>query len=612
MKHATRNAIESFVLHDHAVQFYEDEAFMTDAVAKYIAPGVRNGHPVIVIATPPHRQAFAERLSEEGLDVDRATSHGVLTLLDARETLATFMNGDSPDPLRFRNTVGGLIQKTHAGREHLPLRAFGEMVDLLWRDGNPEGAISLESLWNELAMTHSFSLVCAYAMSNFAKEEYAERFRRVCSEHRQVFPTERYTDSDDRIARLREISMLQQKAQALETEIAQRKQLERVLRDSLMARQEAEAKLRQSEQDLKDFFENAVEGLHWVGSDGVILWANQAELDLLGYSREEYVGRNIAEFQADPDTVNDLFARFERNEAVHNYEARLRRKDGTLCSVLINSNVLWRNGEFVHTRCFTRDITDRKIAEVERDRLLVSECEARKEAEAANELKDQFLATVSHELRTPLTAILGWTELAKPDAREPAVMRAFEVIERNAKLQLQLVDDLLNVSRMVAGKLSINQEPVDIATVVSLVVESVRPKAMAKNLELRTAIDRTVGTVEGDAGRLQQVVGNLLTNALKFTPANGTIEVQLERQGNHACISVIDSGDGISADFLPHVFDRFRQAQGNLVRKHDGLGLGLAIVRYLVEAHNGRVEAHSEGAGRGARFVVLLPLSAAV
>src|SRR5215207_7807592 len=219
--------------------------------------------------------------------------------------------------------------------------------------------------------------------------------------------------------------------------------------------------LRRRERELADFIENASVGLHWVGADGTILWANQAELDLLGYAREEYIGREIIEFHADQDVIKDILRRLANRETLHNYEARLSCKDGSVRLVLINSNVMWEGDRFVHTRCFTRDITERKRAEEELreskrqlEELLEREQSARAEAEQANRLKDEFLATVSHELRTPLTAILGWAHLLRVKRfDEVSTANALETIERNAHAQSQLIDDLLDVSRIITGNL---------------------------------------------------------------------------------------------------------------------------------------------------------------
>ena len=625
--------------------------------------------------------------------------------------------------------------------------------------------------------------------------------------------------------------------------------------------------LRRRERELTDFIENASLGLHWVGADGTILWANQAELDLLGYAREEYIGRSITEFHADRDVIDDILCRLTNRETLHNYEARLRCRDGSVRHVLINSNVLWDGERFVHTRCFTRDITERKQAEEELllskrqlEELLSREQNARAEAERqrdftrlvlegapiavgvmegpdhrfalvnrvtceltglaegqmigrphaevvpeadevvgpildrvyatgagetdeievelltgrrhllvtwtalpgrdsrpgsvlylslditdrkrmegrlreseaqlrtladavpqlvwmaepdghvfwynrrwydytgttpeqmegwgwqsvhdpeilprvikrwrasletgepfemefplkgadgafrwfltrvnplrdsrgrlvrwfgtntdvdgqrrtaedlreANRLKDEFLATVSHELRTPLTAILGWAHMLRAgQLDEQGATSALETIERNARTQAQLIDDLLDVSRIITGKLRLDVRQVDPGSFIEPAVEALRPAAEAKGVRIRKVMDTGVVSVAGDPARLQQVVWNLLSNAIKFTPKGGKVQVRLERIDSHIEIAVSDTGAGIKPEFLPHVFERFRQADQTTTRRHGGLGLGLAIVRHLVELHGGTVEADSPGEGRGATFVVKLPV----
>jgi len=242
-------------------------------------------------------------------------------------------------------------------------------------------------------------------------------------------------------------------------------------------------------------------------------------------------------------------------------------------------------------------------------RLLQAEQAARAFAEATNRAKDEFLATLSHELRTPLTAVLGWTRLLSAGLLDPGgARRAAEVIERNAAMQARLIDDLLDVSRIISGTLHLEMQRVELVPVVEAAVESVRAVAQAKSLELRLALDDGAGPVAGDPARLQQVVWNLLSNAIKFTPPGGLVEVRLERDGpRRARLRVADSGEGIAPEFLPHVFERFRQAESSTTRRHGGLGLGLAIVRHLVERHGGGVRAESGGPGRGATFTVELP-----
>jgi signal transduction histidine kinase/CheY-like chemotaxis protein len=245
----------------------------------------------------------------------------------------------------------------------------------------------------------------------------------------------------------------------------------------------------------------------------------------------------------------------------------------------------------------------------EREQLLVREREAREQAEIASRAKDEFLGTLSHELRTPLNAIFGWTRmLSTGGLNDETFSRAIETIERNAKLQARLIDDMLDVSRIISGKLRLDAQPVDLTSVINAAVDTSRPAADAKDIRVQVVLDFGAGCVLGDPVRLQQVIWNLLSNAIKFTPKQGRVQIQLERINSHVEITVSDTGPGIDEEFLPHVFERFRQADSSITRKHGGLGLGLAIVRHLVELHGGSVEASNRVDLPGAMFVVNLPV----
>ncbi|MDB6090092.1 MAG: two-component hybrid sensor and regulator [Gammaproteobacteria bacterium] len=254
------------------------------------------------------------------------------------------------------------------------------------------------------------------------------------------------------------------------------------------------------------------------------------------------------------------------------------------------------------------EIAERLRAEAEREALLAREKVLRAEAEELSRLKDEFLATMSHELRTPLNAIFGWITLLRTRRLDEATQeRALETIERNARAQKRLIEDLLDVSRIVTGKVALELVTVDPRRVVEAALETMHPAAQAKGLQIVPLLDSSAGTVRGDFARLQQIVCNLLSNAIKFTPAGGQVEVCLARRDGEVEISIRDSGQGIKPEFLPLVFDRFRQEDGSISRRHGGLGLGLAIVRHLVELHAGTVDADSAGEGKGARFSVRLP-----
>lgn len=289
---------------------------------------------------------------------------------------------------------------------------------------------------------------------------------------------------------------------------------------------------------------------------------------------------------------------------------RVRWLDNSIHWVLVRGNCFTDEaGKTNMLAGVSVDITRRKQIESEREKLLATEQELRQSAEDANRLKDEFLATLSHELRTPLNAILGWSQmLQNRSVGEDDRIKALMTIERNARAQSQLIDDILDVSRIITGKLRLDVRSVDLPSVITAAVEAALPAAEAKGIRLQSLLDPQAGPISGDSDRLQQIVWNLLSNAVKFTPKGGRVQVRLERVNSHVEIVISDTGKGIEAEFLPHVFDRFRQSDGSMTRRHGGLGLGLAIARQLVELHGGLVSVESAGSGQGATFTVNLPL----
>ena len=285
-------------------------------------------------------------------------------------------------------------------------------------------------------------------------------------------------------------------------------------------------------------------------------------------------------------------------------EYRITRKNGSETWVSGRGRGIYaEDGKLIGMLGFVQDITTRKTAEVESERLY-------RQAEESGRLKEEFLATISHELRTPLSAILGWARMLRlGQLSEEHTAKALDTIERNARAQAQLVDDLLDVSRIMTGKLRMDVRPSDPNAFIDAAVDAVRPAAEAKGVRVQKVIDTGAISIPGDPVRLQQVVWNLLSNAIKFTPRGGRVQIRSERVNSHLEIVVSDTGQGITADFLPHVFDRFRQADQKTSRQHGGMGLGLAIVRHLVEMHGGTVSAESEGEGKGATFTVTLPIT---
>lgn len=340
--------------------------------------------------------------------------------------------------------------------------------------------------------------------------------------------------------------------------------------------------------------------------DGVITSWNKGAERIFGYTPDEAIGQPVSMLiPADhADEEPNIIARLRRGDRIEHYETVRVRKDGTLVDISLTvSPIVGADGTILGASKIARDISEGKRAAKESERLYL-------EAQASNRLKDEFLATVSHELRTPLTSILGWASLLR-SGKVPAaeVTKYLDTIERNARAQAQLIDDLLDVSRIISGKIRVDVRSLDPNSFIEAAIEAVKPAAEAKGIRLQKIMDTGVVSVSGDPVRLQQVVWNLLSNAIKFTPKGGRVQIRLERVNSHIEIIVSDNGMGISPEFLPYVFDRFRQADQRTTRHHSGLGLGLAIVRHLVELHGGSVRAESPGEGQGSTFTVQLLVS---
>jgi PAS domain S-box-containing protein len=375
----------------------------------------------------------------------------------------------------------------------------------------------------------------------------------------------------------------------------------------------AENAMRVSEERLRRAQQAARLGTwDWDLKSGEVVWS-EGIYELLGLAPGSF-DTNFERWREfvlpeDSEAIDKIMGEVLAHGGGFSTELRVRRADGEVRWLASIGRVeTGEDGSACRALGVNIDITERKRTEEERELFLAREQAARLQAEEANRLKDEFLATLSHELRTPLTAILGWAHMLKAGGLDDATARhAIETVERNAHAQRQLVEDVLDVSRIVTGKLRIEQTAVNLLDVVRAALDSVRPAADAKRIEVRCAFDPRVGTVAGDPSRLQQVVWNMLSNAVKFTTAGGVVKIGVERLLAQTRITVSDTGQGIAPDFLPYVFDRFRQADGSTTRQHGGLGLGLAIVRHLVEAHGGSVHAYSAGLGQGATFTVDLP-----
>src|SRR5688572_19603015 len=354
--------------------------------------------------------------------------------------------------------------------------------------------------------------------------------------------------------------------------------------------------------------------VEWDSDFRVSRWSESAER-VFGWKADEVIGKHVNEWQFvfadDVDAVALVTNRQREGVEVQGVQRnRNYTRDGSVLFCEWYNSVLHDDrGQMVSVLSLVLDVTARAKAEEERAALLIRERDARQHAEEADRLKDEFLATLSHELRTPLTSILGWASMIRDGEVEgSAAERAIETIERNARSQARLIDDLLDVSRIITGNLRLDLHPLNLAPIVNAALDALRPTADVKGIRLQTRFVPEECLVKGDSNRLRQVIWNLLSNAIKFTPRGGSVKVELDCIESTARLTVRDTGDGISAEFLPYVFDRFRQAEGSISRKQGGLGLGLAVARHLVELHGGTIRAESEGLGKGSVFSVDLPM----
>lgn len=543
----------------HAVQFYESPEYLAGVIRDYILEGLRASEPAIAIARREHLDLIENALRQAGADLDR------VTFIDARATLDTFMDGTAIDRDAFMTAIGGVLDRASAGVSRI--RAYGEMVDLLWRDGNTDAALKLESLWDEIAELYPMSLLCAYSMDDFATGEHTVHFDALCCAHTHVAPAE----TIGREVTGRDIAMLQQRAKALENEIAQRK------------RYEAD----------NTFLLNAATS-----------WIHSLDYD----ARVEQVAALAIPYLADACAVDveRPDGTLERASNAGNVDAPDAQK------LVVPMRIGQRNvGVITLVRARPFDFRDTALAVeyARRAAMALENALLYRLAQDSNRTKDQFLATLSHELRTPLTAILGWARMLNMAELEPEMVRTgCATIERSARAQATIIDDLLDLSKIVTGKLSLHTEPVDLMAVIDAALETVHVAQESKAIHVDVASPEERLIVNGDPTRLQQIVWNLLSNAIKFSPAGGRVFVHVERTAESARIVVRDEGEGIPTSFLPYVFDSFRQGDSNITREHGGLGLGLAIVKYLAELHGGSVSASSMGEGRGATFTVTLPL----
>jgi PAS domain S-box-containing protein len=547
----------------HTVQFYAEDQSLIAALSQLVSTALAAGDSAVVIVSQLHSEALMLELQARGLDTMTAIWQGRFILLDAAETLAKFTVDGWPDATRFSELIGGRVARAKAASQGGNSRvvAFGEMVSLLWAQGKPDAAIRLEQLWNDLAKTHSFSLRCAYPIGSFARAEDSEPFQKICAEHSAVIPSESYTDLSSEVDRLRNISHLQQKARALETEKAERKNIQRSLQ------------LRESE--LADILENAVEGVQQVGPDQTILWTNKALLNLLGYAPQEYIGHSLCAFHVHQHVFKEFWAKLMRREDIYDFPAELRCKDGSVKQVVIHSNGLWENRTFVHTRCFIRDVTEQKRLE----QVLRS---AEKQAAMG-----RVAAGIAHEINNPLETVTNVFYL----------LRDHPSLDDDARELARIANEEMDRVRHIASQtLAFCRDPESPVTVsLRLILDDVLEAFRRQIQTNRVTIERNIdvdGLVVAFPVELRQIFINLIANALQAMPEGGTLRVSLRStsQWNASVarpgirVSVTDTGVGIPTKHRHKIFEPFFTTKAE-----KGTGLGLWVSRGIVQKLDGTI-----------------------
>ncbi|HJR78033.1 MAG TPA: response regulator [Nitrospiraceae bacterium] len=575
------DVIEDIHESDHLVQFYEQDAFLVEQAVNFITAPSESDHTGIIIATQPHHEAMQQRLAASLTGQPASSSRRRIIALDARATLEEIMVLGHPHQGRFTDLIGRLIdQATQGGSK--PVRVFGEMVALLWADGKHDAALQLEELWNQLGAVHRFSLLCAYPIQGFSRSEDTVRFAGICGLHSVVRPTESFllSKSTERVHRV--VAHLQLRAQILQAEIARR--------------EEAERTLRRREQDLSDFLENAAEGLHQVGPDGTILWANKAELDLLGYQPDEYIGHHIAEFHADAGTIDDVLKRLLQGETLYDYPARLRCKDGTVKDVLIHSNALWEDGRFIHTRCFTRDVTERRRIEEELDRrvaartreLVLSQNKLRALASQLSLAEQRVRKEVATELHDYLAQLLIVLRMKLFKADQQAKDTTLAGLLHEA-------DRVLDESIMYTRSLMADLTPPILQFGLVMSLRWLAEKFRRHNLTVDVRAEPVhMDLTEDQIGLLFQSVRELLMNVVKHAKTDKA-QVSVQSNGQDLTLEVSDAGQGFRPSTRPSSFPG-----------QDAGQFGLFSIRERMEALGGRFAVESTP-GCGTRVILMLP-----
>ncbi|KVF75819.1 histidine kinase [Burkholderia sp. FL-7-2-10-S1-D7] len=566
---------------DHFVQFYESDAQLVSEVALFAADALRAGGSAIVIARPDCLAAVHERLRTLGAPIGHAARERIF-MSNAQTLLDSFMDGNLPDPARFRRSIGTIVEAAvRAGR---PVHVFGEMVALLCAQERYAGALRLEALWNELIEQHRFSLYCGYPGDVFPSVEQSETFRHVCALHRRILPDASLRNDENELHLT--LALSQQRSRALSEEIRRREDAEQQRNGVLMHAPLPIALLS--------------------GAAHRIVLANHRFSELCG--RTDIVDQQLTSVLPGGDTPAIVHAletarTLGRSTTIGEHRDRPEPDGARVYRLHFNPQPLADGlGVIVSAVEVTEHVAAREklvAANAERDRLLG-------ELRDANQAKDQFLAVLGHELRNPLTPISLALELIRHRDGQ-ATPDEIAIIQRQLDHMVRLIDDLLDVSRITRGKITLKKEPVQLADIVDRAVEVASPLLEQRRHRLHVDTDPDA-RCHGDAVRLSQVVANLLTNAAKYTLPGGDIAVRAARGADGTTlVEVSDNGAGIPRDRLDSIFEPFYRLDGDAKQAHGGLGIGLALVRSLVTLHGGTVRADSAGPGCGSTFTISLP-----
>lgn len=572
----------SLITHsDHAVQFYEQDAFLVNELSSYIQAGLSAGESAIVIASASHRAALAARLNGHAVG-------GRYVALDDAETLSQFLVNGWPDGERFQAVVEPFLRQA-VGAGNGRVRIFGEMVARLWEAGRLDAALHLEKLWNQLATQYSFSLLCAYKIRDFANHTHVHHFEQICAAHSIATPAESalLSETSLNVETARSLTVFQQKAYALETEVGRRQELERVLR--------------KREEELADFLENGVECLHQVGPDGTILWANKAELAMLGYEVDEYVGHPITQFHVDQPTITDVLERLLRGETLYDYPARLRCKDGSIKEVLIHSNGRWEDGTFRYTRCFTRDITERKRFEQELDRrveartreLVLSQQKLRALAAELSLSERRVRKEISTELHDYLAQLLVVLRLKLVHATELAIDHP--KLTQVLKEADEALDESIHYTRSLMADLHPSVLEWGLPLALRWLGEKFRKHRLTVELDIPESL--AVDLSENQIGLLFQSVRELLMNIVKHAQTDRA-QISLRLQGAELQLEVADKGKGFGGVAIPLSVS----TQPGMTQ------FGLFSIRERMEALGGQFDIHSSP-NQGTRARLVLPIA---